>query len=132
MVPKMKNSMKNQIISFLNVKYSNRIFFLQKLCITSWTFCFLGCLTNTYTYICTIKTHTGDVLKFLTQNMQRLSAIVEAPINTIGILSNRGTDGTVHKVQNTVLAKEAFKKFIVEKTDVIAVVDRFVIFIACF
>ena len=63
-----------------------------------------------------------DILTFLCQNIGRLSAVVDAPIKKIGLLKN--TLETLHCVPSTMLAKNAFKKFIIYKCDCLAIVDE--------
>ncbi len=70
-----------------------------------------------------------DVVEFLYRNIRQLSAVVDVPIEKIGILSNRGTDITVHTVPSTMVCLEAFKKFLLLKTDILAIVDELNFFI---
>ena len=68
-----------------------------------------------------------DIIEYLHQNINRMSAVVDAPIDKIGLVKERELEKdqkSIVKVPCTMLAKEAFKKFLTQKCDVVAIMDN--------
>lgn len=66
-----------------------------------------------------------DIVEYLHRNINRMSAVVDAPINKIGLVKERDLKNEVIvQVPSTMLAKDAFKKFLTQKCDVIAVMEK--------
>lgn len=66
-----------------------------------------------------------QIVQFLLNNMQRMSAIVDAPINKIGLVKEKNLKNEkIFTVDHKMLAKEAFKQFLVHRCDVIGIVNE--------
>ena len=65
-----------------------------------------------------------EIVQFLYTNLPRMSAIVDAPINKIGLVKEEKlNEERVFTVHHKILAKEAFKQFLVHHCEAIAIVN---------